>query len=119
MSWLTYPDTLEGHQNYCMVEKAKYGITAVRYAGAQVVEAMMGLFDASQRRWDLSPSPTRVNEVVDRLVEGDTIISLFPDDEGGLQPGPEVKVDVLAEGTETLALAEDEPGRCLKDLPRF
>jgi len=102
-----------------MLERAKYGITAVRYAGAQVVEAMMGLFDASQRQWDLVPAPTRVSEVVDRLVEGDTIISLFPDDAGGLEPGPEVKVDVLSEGTETLALAEEAPGRSIKDLPRF
>lgn len=102
-----------------MVEKATYGITAVRYAGAQIVEAMMGLIDRSQKRWDLRPAPTRVSEVVDRLVEGDTVISLFADDAGNLQPGPEVKVDVLAEGTETLALADDRPGRSLQDLPRF
>src|SRR3954468_14041942 len=102
-----------------MVENVKYGITAVRFAGAQVVEAMMGLIDATQSRWDLRPAPTRVTEVVDRLVEGDTVISMFPDDEGGLQPGPEVKVDVLPEGVETLALVEEAPGRSLKDLPRF
>ena len=102
-----------------MVENAKYGITALRYAGAQIVEAMMGLIDASQAKWDLRPAPTRLTEVVDRLVEGDTVISLFPDDEGGLEPGPEVKVDVLPEGTETLALAEEAPGRSLRDLPRF
>lgn len=102
-----------------MVEKATYGITAVRYAGAQVVEAMMGLIDRTQKRWDLRPAPTRVTEVVDRLVEGDTVISLFPDDAGNLEPGPEVKVDVLPEGTETLALADDTPGRSMKDLPRF
>ena len=108
-----------GHQNATMVENAMYGITAVRYAGAQVVEAMMGLIDRTQARWDLRPAPTRVTEVVDRLVEGDTVISLFPDEEGHLQPGPEVKVDVLPEGTETLALADEKPGRSLKDLPRF
>jgi hypothetical protein len=102
-----------------MVEKATYGITALRYAGAQLVEAMMGLIDSAQTNWDLRPTPTRLTEVVDRLVEGDTIISLFPDDSGGLAPGPEVKVDVLPEGTETLALAEEEPGRSLRDLPRF
>jgi hypothetical protein len=102
-----------------MVENAMYGITAVRFAGAQVVEAMMGLIDRKQARWDLRPAPTRVTEVVDRLVEGDTVISLFPDEEGHLQPGPEVKVDVLPEGTETLALADDKPGRSLNDLPRF
>jgi hypothetical protein len=103
-----------------MVENATlYGITAVRFAGAQVVEAMMGLIDTTRSRWDLRPAPTRVTEVVDRLVEGDTVISLFPDEAGQLQPGPEVKVDVLPEGTETLALAEEAPGRSLKDLPRF
>jgi hypothetical protein len=102
-----------------MLEKATYGITALRYAGSQIVEAMMGLIDARSARWDMRPTPTRVTEVVDRLVEGDTIISLFPDDEGGLQPGPEVKVDVLPEGTETLAFDEDRPGLSLDDLPRF
>lgn len=105
--------------NGLMVENVKYGITAVRIVGAQVVEAMMGLIDATQSRWDLRPAPTRVTEVVDRLVEGDTVISMFPDDAGGLQPGPEVKVDVLPEGVETLALVEEAPGRSLKDLPRF
>ena len=102
-----------------MVEKPVYGITALRYAGSQIVEAMMGLVDASLDRWDLRPAPTRVVEVVDRLVEGDTVITVFPDEEGAFHAGPQVKVDVLAEGTETLALAEETPGRGLDDLPRF
>lgn len=103
-----------------MVETATlYGITAVRFAGSQVVEAMMGLIDSSHESWDLRPAPTRVTEVVDRLVEGDRVISLFPDGEGHLRAGPEVKVDVLAEGVETLALADESSGRSLRDLPRF
>lgn len=104
-----------------MVENvaATYGITAVRLVGSHVVEAMMGLIDMSRARWDLRPTPMRVTEVVDRLVEGDTVISLFPDEEGGLLPGPQVKVDVLPEGTETLALAEEQAGRSIRDLPRF
>lgn len=102
-----------------MVENAKYGITALRYAGAQIVEAMMGLIDTTQSKWDLRPAPTRLTEVVDRLVEVDTVISLFPDENGALQPGPEVKVDVLPDSTETLALENEAPGRSLRDLPRF
>ncbi|WP_143762902.1 hypothetical protein [Ramlibacter tataouinensis] len=102
-----------------MTERATFGITALRYAGAHIVEAMMGLVDAAHARWDVLPAPTRVNEVVDHLVEGDTVITLFPDEDGGWAPGPEVKVDVLAEGVETLALAEESPGRRLHDLPRF
>jgi hypothetical protein len=101
------------------MERTTYGITALRYAGSNIVEAMMGLIDGTRARWDMRPAPTRVTEVVDRLVEGDTIITLFPDDSGGLQPGPEVKVDVLAGGAETLALEEEAPGRKLDDLPRF
>jgi hypothetical protein len=102
-----------------MVEKAVYGITALRYAGNQIVEAMMGLVDANLGRWDVGPTPTRVVDVVDRLVEGDTVITLFPDEEGHLAPGPQVLVDVLGEGTEALALDVERPGKRLDDLPRF
>ncbi|MBE7941721.1 MULTISPECIES: hypothetical protein [Ramlibacter] len=100
-----------------MADTPQYGITAVRYAGVQVVEAMMGLFDPLRRRWDSRPAPARVNEVVDRLVEGDSVVSVFPGDDG-MEPGPEVQVDLLPGGTETL-VAEGPPGRRLEDLPRF
>jgi hypothetical protein len=96
-----------------------YGITAVRLEGSQLTEVMMGMVDPSLEHWDLRPSPTRLVEVVDRLVEGDTIVMLFPTERGTLQMGPQVKVDVLPEGTETLAAAEEQPGRRIMDLPRF
>lgn len=96
-----------------------YGITAVRMEGSHVCEVMMGMIDPSLEHWDLRPAPTRLVEVVDRLVEGDTIVTLFPTERGTLQMGPQVKVDVLPEGTETLAAAEERPGRRLSDLPRF
>jgi hypothetical protein len=84
-----------------------------------VSEVMMGMVDPSLEHWDLRPAPTRLVEVVDRLVEGDTVVTLFPTERGTLQMGPEVKVDVMSEGTETLAAAEERPGRRLTDLPRF
>jgi hypothetical protein len=102
-----------------MVEKAVYGITALRYADNQIVEAMMGLVDENFAGWDLGPAPTKLVEVVDRLVEGDTVVMVFPDRDGRIEPGPQVQVDVLAEGTETLSLADDAHGRQLADLPRF
>ncbi|MBC5784357.1 hypothetical protein H8N03_15495 [Ramlibacter sp. USB13] len=101
------------------VSTVLYGITAVRLEGSQVSEVMMGMIDPSLEHWDLRPAPTRLVEVVDRLVEGDTIVTLFPTERGTLQMGPQVKVDVLPEGTETLAPAEERPGRRLTDLPRF
>lgn len=96
-----------------------YGITAVRLEGSRVAEVMMGLISPSLDRWDLRPAPTRAVEVVDRLVEGDTVVMLFPTERGTVEMGPQVKVDVLPGGTETLAAAEDSPGRRLADLPRF
>jgi hypothetical protein len=96
-----------------------YGITAVRLEGSQVSEVMMGMVDPSLEHWDLRPAPTRLVEVVDRLVEGDTVVTLFPTERGTLQMGPEVKVDVMSEGTESLAAADERPGRRLTDLPRF
>ena len=96
-----------------------YGITAVRLEGSQVSEVMMGMIAPSLQHWDLRPAPTRLVEVVDRLVEGDTIVTLFPTERGTLEIGPQVKVDVLPEGTETLAAAEEQPGRRLADLPKF
>jgi hypothetical protein len=96
-----------------------YGITAVRLEGSLVTEVMMGMIDPSLEQWDLRPAPTRLVEVVDRLVEGDSVVMLFPTERGTLQMGPQVKVDVLPEGTETLAAAEERPGRRLTDLPRF
>lgn len=99
--------------------KGTYGITAVRWVGTRVVEAMMGLFDGSQARWALRPAPTRVTEVVDRLAEGDTVLSVFPDGAGQLQAGPEVKVDLLPGGTESLAFDDEATDRRLDELPRF
>jgi len=96
-----------------------YGITAVRVEGSQVTEVMMGMVDPSLEHWDLRPAPTRLVEVVDRLVEGDTIVALFPTERGTLRMGSEVKVDVLPEGIETLAPEDDRPGQRLTDLPRF
>jgi hypothetical protein len=110
----------EAHEhNTRMVEKAVYGITALRYADNQIVEAMMGLVDENFGGWDLGPAPTKLVDVVDRLVEGDTVVTVFPGEKGRIEPGPQVQVDVLAEGTETLSLAEEEPGKRLADLPRF
>lgn len=96
-----------------------YGITAVRLEDGHVAEVMMGMIDPSLEHWDLRPAPTRLVEVVDRLVEGDHVVALFPTERGTLRMGPEVQVDVLPGGAETLASAEDQPGLRLLDLPRF
>ena len=96
-----------------------YGITGIRLQDGQVAEVMMGMIDPTLEHWDHRPAPTRLVEVVDRLVEGDTVVTLFPTERGTLELGSEVQVDVLGDGVETLALVDDHPGRRLVDLPRF
>jgi hypothetical protein len=96
-----------------------YGITAVRLEQGHLAQVMMGMIATDLQQWELRPAPTRLVEVVDLLVEGDTVVTLFPTERGTLQMGPQVAVDVLPEGTETLATAEDRPGQRLLDLPRF
>ena len=96
-----------------------YGITAVRMEHGHLSEVMMGMIAPDLEHWDLRPAPTRLVEVVDLLVEGDTVVTLFPTESGSLQLGPQITVDVLPEGTETLATEVDRPGRRLSDLPRF
>lgn len=96
-----------------------YGITAVRWRDGHVSDVMMGMIDPMLEHWDHRPAPTRLVEVVDRLVEGDTVVTLFPTERGTLQLGSEVQVDVLGDGIETLALVDDHPGRRFADLPRF
>ncbi len=96
-----------------------YGITAVRLEDGHVSEVMMGMIDPTLEHWDHRPAPTRLVEVVDRLVEGDTVLTLFPTERGTLQLGSEVQVDVLGDGIETLALVDEHPGRRFVDLPQF
>jgi hypothetical protein len=97
-----------------------YGITALHYAGRDIDEAMMGLLDSPDGKWAIEPAPSRLVEVVNRLVEGDTVITLFRSEDGTLVAGPEVKVTVVDGKNETLALAgEPPPGRRLSDLPVF
>ena len=102
-----------------MAGNALYGITALRYAGTNIVEAMMGLMDPSSGGRDLHPRPARLTEIVDKLLEGDTVISMFSGEDGRYQRGPVVLVDVLPEGNETLAFDEQASGRTIRDLPRF
>lgn len=97
-----------------------YGITALHFSGREIDEAMIGLLDSPDGKFASEPSPTRLVEVVNRLLEGDTVIALFPDGGGRLVPGPEVKVTVVDGNKETLGLAgEPPPGRRLSDLPVF
>lgn len=97
-----------------------YGITALHFTGPEIGEAMMGLLDSPDGTFASDPSPAPLVEVVNRLLEGDTVITLFPDTAGKLVAGPEVKVTVVDGNRETLGLAgEPAPGRQLADLPVF
>ena len=86
-----------------------YGITAVRMEGSQVTEVMMGMIDPSLEQWDLRPAPTRWWRWWTAWSRATPSSRCSLTERGTLQMGPEVKVDVLPEGTETLFAGR---GRC-------
>lgn len=58
-------------------------------------------------------------EVVDKLLEAEVVVPLFPGRLGELQPIQVVKVHVQADGTELIEVDPSLPGRTLRDLPRL
>lgn len=57
-------------------------------------------------------------EVVDKLLDAEPVVPLFPDP-GGVALGQVVKVHVQADGTESIEVDPTLPGRTLRDLPRL
>lgn len=102
------------------MEHAVYAITALRWQGPDEIEqAMMGLLDIDRMQWDLAPAPTRTTTVIDRLLEGDTVVAWLPDDGSHARLSPGLQVGLSAQGRETISLSEEGSGKRLQDLPRF
>lgn len=98
---------------------ALYGVTAVRFAGEEIDQLMLGLIDPQRGIWAIAPAPARLIDVVDRLLGGDDVCIVPPqDDAGRLLTGARLCVKVLESGAETLETVQGERGRIL-DLPRF
>jgi hypothetical protein len=101
------------------MNKPFYAITALRWEGAQIVDVMMGMFDPQRGQWELEPAPTRTTTVIDRLLDGDLVVTLWPGPQHSWLIGAPVQLGVSATGVEQLALALELPQQRLQDLPRF
>lgn len=56
-----------------------YGITAVRFAtsgASRIEQVLMGLLTENRAGWELPPAPIPLKEVIDRLLEGDSIVAV-------------------------------------------
>ncbi|WP_326539134.1 hypothetical protein [Pseudorhodoferax sp.] len=58
-------------------------------------------------------------EVVDKLLDAEAVVPLFPGSGKGVPIGQVVKVHVQADGTELIEVDPSVPGRTLRDLPRL
>lgn len=106
-----------------------YGITAVRFespGAPRIDEVLMGLLTEDGQKWDLTPAPVPLKEVIDRLLEGDAIFAVREDQGGKLvcsAPAALQVQDSLNGGwEESISFQEDDaagqsPG--LLDLPHF
>jgi len=101
------------------MQHAVYAITALRWRDRGIDQAMMGLLDTDRMQWDRAPTPARTSAVIDRLLEGDTIITLVGDPAHARRIGPSLKVGVSPEGEETFAEDEALHPDTLRELPRF
>ncbi len=96
-----------------------YAITALRWSGGEITDAMMGLFDPSRMAWEHEPAPTRTTTVIDRLLDGDAVLTLWPDEQAPWRLGPRLQLGLSPTGTEQIALPVEAAGERLQDLPRF
>lgn len=101
------------------MQHAVYAITALRWRGQGIDQAMMGLLDVDRMQWDRAPAPARTSAVIDRLLEGDTVVTLLGDPAHPRRIGPGLKVGVSPDGEETLAEDEAPHTASLAELPRF
>lgn len=58
-------------------------------------------------------------EVVDKLLEAEAVVPLFPQAGPSAAPTQLVKVHVQADGTERIEVDPSLPGRTLRDLPHL
>lgn len=101
------------------MDKPVYAITALRWQQGLVTDAMMGLIDLRHLRWELAPSPARLTTVIDHLLDGDVVLTLWHAADGGWRVGPGLQMDVSQQGIEQIAMAVEHPGQRLRDLPHF
>jgi hypothetical protein len=94
-------------------------VTAVRLRGGRQQAFMLGRVNTDTNRWVADPKPLETSEVVDLLLSGDKIGTIFPTD-GETVPGPMLRVHTFDNGVETVT-TDGEPvdGRRVEDLPRF
>ncbi len=101
------------------MQHAVYAITALRWRGQGIDQAMMGLLDVDRMKWDLAPAPARTSTVIDRLLEGDTVVTLMGDPSLARPIGPALKLGLSPEGEETLAVDDTVQADSLREMPRF
>lgn len=101
---------------------AVHAITAVRMDenSQRVTHVLWGQVSVSGEQFEVAPHASPVVEVIDVLVKGDTVVTVFPLD-GQRVAGPEVRRVVDAAGREgiEMVVADSDVGRTLADLPRL
>ncbi len=113
--------------NIQVLEGPAHVVTGVELdAGGQVRRVRWYLADGDEvrRAVGTAPRPLSVEcvvdtlEVVDRLLEAEPVVPLFPGRDAGTAHQL-VKVHVQADGTELIEVDPSLPGRTLRDLPRL
>lgn len=98
-----------------------FAVTAARFDGDKLTALKMGELEPGDNfpAWRSPPAEVLPHEVVDRLMGGDTVTTIYQID-GHRVAGPTLRRLELADGVETVQLASPGlEGRTLRDLPTF
>lgn len=98
-----------------------FAVTAARFQGERLVAVKMGELEPGKDypAWRTEPVEVLPHEVVDRLMGGDTVLTIYIV-EGHRVAGPKLKRALLGGGIESIELEQPgHSGRTLRDLPAF
>jgi hypothetical protein len=94
-------------------------VCGARFENGNLVGLALGHADGTHNVWITAPREVPVLEVVDHLVEGERVATLFVVDGGHAVPGPNLQIIVLDNGVESVETEGAPQGRRVADLPRL
>ena len=96
-------------------------VNGVRFSddGSRVTHVRWGIVDTDRNEWIAGPAVAEVIDVLDALMSGNEVWTIYTLQQGQTVPGPRLRTVGDSEGTEGI---ETNPGpddhRTLRDLPR-
>jgi hypothetical protein len=97
-------------------------VNGVRYDDddARVTHVRWGIVDTDRNEWIKGPDAAELIDVVDALMAGQEVWTIYTEQDGRTVPGPRLRTAGDSEGSEGIEThTGPDDHRSLRDLPRF